>query len=201
MQPPMKKEQAQRGSAMVMALFILAILTLVGMLAARSTTVEVQMAANELHHREAFYAVEGVAEMVAELLEQNIACPNGFADTAVRGGLVQVDTPDFWKNGPVATWLPENGLDSASARDMRIPSGTEDSEPHTNVFIGGMPVISPGNAQQTAAGYDGIGRSAASHGTHIIYDQIFRHSGPLDTEAVLRIQWRHVVGTEGPCNP
>ena len=69
MQPPMKKEQAQRGSAMVMALFILAILTLVGMLAARSTTVEVQMAANELHHREAFYAVEGVAEMVAELLD------------------------------------------------------------------------------------------------------------------------------------
>lgn len=201
MLPPQFHPQAQSGSAMVMILFILAILTMVGLLAIKSTTMELQMAANQLRHREAFYAAEGVAELVSEILEQNVACPQGFGQTSLFDGLVQVDTPDFWKNDPVSTWLPEDGVGSASLRDMRIPAGTDGSEPHSNVFIGGAPAISAGNALQTAAGYDGIGRSAASHGTHIIYDQIIRHTGRFETEAVLKIRWRHVVGTEGPCNP
>jgi len=191
----------QHGSAMVMTLFILAILTMVGLLAARSTTTEVQMAANELRHRQAFYAAEGVAELVSEVLEQNIACPGGFTENTERGGLVQVDTPDFWKNQPVSTWLPSDESDSASFRDMRIPVGTNENAPHADVFIGGEPTTAAGNALQSASGYDGIGRSAASHGTHILYDQIIRHHGHLQTEAAVRIRWRHVVGMEEPCTP
>lgn len=196
------KRRSRQGSAMVMILFILAILTLVGLLVIKSTTMELKMAANQWRHREAFYAAEGVAELVSEILEQNIACPEGFSDTGRFGEIVQVTTPDFWKNEPVSTWLDEDNIEAeASLRDLRIPAATEDDEPHCDVFIGGAPAISAGNALQTAAGYDGIGRSAAEHGTHLIYDQIIRHAGRFQTEAVLRIRWRHVVGTEGPCNP
>ena len=70
----------QCGSAMVMTLFILSILTMVGLLAAKSSTTEIRMAANEMHRKQAFYAAEGVAELVSEIIEENIAYPNGFTE-------------------------------------------------------------------------------------------------------------------------
>jgi len=202
MQQHPDRKQGQHGSAMVLALFILSILTVVGLLAARTTTTEVQMATNEMRHRQTFYTAEGVAELVSEILEQNIACPNGFVENSERGGLVQVETPDFWKNKPdPGQMTAEDNHNNPPARDMRIPIGTNDSEPHTNVFIGGAPELSIGNALQTAAGYGGTGRSAAKHGAHIVYDQIIQHRGHFNAEAIVKIQWRHVIGTEGTCSP
>lgn len=192
----------QNGSAMVLSLFILSILTMVGLLAAKSTTTEVQMATNEMHHKLAFYSAEGVAELVSEILEQNIACPNGFTETHHRGGLVQVATPDFWKNECQPGKLPADKEGTTPpVRDMRIPVGALDSEPHTNVLINGAPAFSRGNALQAAAGYQGIGRSLGSYGAHLIYDQIIQYRGRFNTEALVKIQWRHVIGSEGICIP
>ena len=199
-QPPHAKNQC--GSAMVMTLFILAILTMVGLLAAKSTTTEMRMAANEMHHKQAFYSAEGVAELVSEIIEQNIACPSGFTENKLRGGLVQIDTPDFWKNEPTPGKLPaDNEGNAPPIRDMRIPVGTLDSEPHTNVLINGAPAFSRGNSLQAAAGYQGIGRSLGNYGGHLIYDQIIQHKGRFNTEALVKIQWRHVIGSEGICIP
>jgi len=192
----------QCGSAMVMTLFILAILTMVGLLATKSTTTEMRMAANEVRHKQAFYSAEGVAELISEIIEQNIACPNGFTENKLRGGLVQIDTPDFWKNEPAPGELPADGDgEGPPVRDMRIPMGNPDNEPHANVLIGGTRVASRGSALQTAAGYEGLGRSLANYGTNIIYDQIIQHKGSFNTEAIVKIQWRHVVGSEGICHP
>ena len=192
----------QNGSAMVLSLFILAILTMVGLLAAKSTTTEVHMATNQMRHKLAFYSAEGVAELVSEILEQNIACPNGFTENHQRGGLVQVATPDFWKNDNQPGKLPaDNEGNSPPIRDMRIPIGTLDSEPHTNVLINGAPAFSRGNSLQAAAGYQGIGRSLGNYGAHLIYDQIIQHKGRFNTEALVKIQWRHVIGSEGICIP
>ena len=192
----------QNGSAMVLSLFILVILTMVGLLAATSSTTEVHMATNEMHHKLAFYSAEGVAELVSEILEQNIACPNGFSENQYRGGLVQVDTPDFWKNECQPGKLPADSVGNAPpVRDMRIPIGTLDSEPHTNVLINGAPAFSRGNALQAAAGYQGIGRSLGRYGAHIAYDQLIQHKGLFNAEALVKIQWRHVIGSEGTCMP
>lgn len=192
----------QDGSAMVLTLFILSILTMVGLLAAKSTTTEMRMATNEMRHKEAFYAAEGVTELVSEIIEQNIACPNGFTDNRQRGGLVQVATPDFWKNAPQPGKLPADiGEEGLPVRDMRIPIGTRDNEPHANVLIGGSRTLSKGNALQAAAGYRGTGRSLANFGVDIVYDQIVQHMGPFHAEAIVKIQWRHAVGSEGTCKP
>jgi len=194
--------KSQNGSAMVMTLFILSILTMVGLLAAKSSTTEMRMAANEMHRKQAFYAAEGVAELVSEIIEENIACPNGFTEHSQRGGLVQVVTPDFWKNGPQPGVLPtdsdENGL---PVRDMRIPIGNQDDKPHANVLVSGFRSFSSGNALHTAAGYEGAGRSLANLGAQIVYDQIVQHTGRFNTEAIVKIQWRHAVGSEGICTP
>jgi hypothetical protein len=191
----------QRGSAMLLTLFILSILTLAGLLATTSTTTELRMAANQMHHLQAFYAAEGVAELVSEIIEQNIACPGGFTENDRRGGLVEVVTPDFWKN-PRPRQLPSDGEgENPPVRDMRIPPDTPDSEPHANVLVGGARSFSRGSALQTAAGYEGVGRSLANFGAHVVYDQIVQHTGRFNTEAVVKIQWRHAVGAEGTCRP
>ncbi len=202
MNPYSRPGKNQNGSAMVLSLFILAILTMVGLLAAKSTTTEVRMATNEMHHKLAFYSAEGVAELVSEILEQNIACPNGFTENLQRGGLVQVATADFWKNEYQPGRLPaDNQGNTPPVRDMRIPVGTPDSEPHTNVLIHGAPSFSSGNSLQAAAGYLGIGRSLGNCGAHLIYDQIIQHKGRFNSEALVKIQWRHVIGSEGICYP
>ena len=194
--------RSQRGSAMVLTLFILSILTMVGLLAAQSSTTEMRMAINEMHRKLAFYTAEGVTELVSEMIEQNIACPNGFTENSQRGGLVAVATPDFWKNGPITGRLPaDSGEDGFPVRDMRIPVGIRDSEPHANVLIGGSRAFSRGSALHAAAGYEGIGRSLANLGAHIVYDQVVQHTGPFNTEAIVKIQWRHAVGSEGICSP
>jgi len=194
--------KSQNGSAMVLTLFILSILTMVGLLAAKSSTTEMRMAANEMHRKQAFYAAEGVAELVSEIIEENIACPNGFTENRQRGGLVQVITPDFWKNGPRPGVLPTTSdEDGFPVRDMRIPIGNQDDKPHANVLINGYRSFSRGNALHTAAGYAGAGRSVANLGAQIVYDQIVQHTGHFNTEAIVKIQWRHAVGSEGICIP
>jgi hypothetical protein len=194
--------KSQNGSAMVLTLFILSILTMVGLLAAKSSTTEMRMAANDMLRKQAFYAAEGVAELVSEIIEENIACPNGFTENRQRGGLVQVITPDFWKNGPPAGLLPtDSDEDGQPVRDMRIPIGNQDDKPHANVLINGHRSFSRGNALHTAAGYEGAGRSLANLGAQIVYDQIVQHTGRFNTEAIVKIQWRHAVGSEGICTP
>jgi len=196
------RPKSQNGSAMVMTLFILSILTMIGLLAAKSSTTEIRMAANEMHRKQAFYAAEGVAELVSEIIEENLACPNGFTENRQRGGMVQVATPDFWKNDPRPGVLPtDSDEDGFPVRDMRIPIGNQDNNPHANILISGSRSFSRGNALQTAAGYEGIGRSQANLGAQIVYDQIVQHTGHFNTEAIVKIQWRHAVGSEGICNP
>ena len=194
--------ESQCGSAMVMTLFILSILTMVGLLAAKSSTTEMRMAANEMHRKQAFYAAEGVTELVSEIIEQNIACPDGFTENRQRGGLVQITTPDFWKNDPQPGKLPTDSDDHGfPVRDMRIPMGNQDHEPHANVLISRVRALSRGNALHTAAGYQGTGRSLANLGAQIVYEQIIQHTGHFNTEAIIKIQWRHAVGSEGICIP
>ena len=194
--------RSQHGSAMVLTLFILSILTMVGLLTVQSSTTEMRMAINEMHRKLAFYTAEGVTELVSEMIEQNIACPNGFTENRQRGGLVQVTTPDFWKNESQPARLPaDSDADGLPVRDMRIPIGDQDSQPHTNVIVGGTRSMSRGTALQTASGYAGVGRSLAGHGSQIIFDQIVQHKGNSNTEAIVKIQWRHVIGSEGTCRP
>ncbi len=76
MKPTLHHMNNQNGSAMVIALIIMALLTIIGHLATRSTSLEVQVATNDLRHKQAFYTADGISEMAAELLEQ-IAAEGG----------------------------------------------------------------------------------------------------------------------------
>ena len=191
-----------RGSAMVFALVVLVVLTVLGVSAMNTTQTELQIAANDLRHKIAFYQADGGTEIGTELIEQNIACPQGFTGTT-RGdadNTMRIQVED----GSTAFWLNQD--DDATEptdvnRDFFFPSDYTGSQPHTNVKLGGNSQHSTGSALQILAGYEGKGKALASGGAFINYDLISQHVGNFNTESVVRVQWRHVIGTEGVCSP
>jgi len=193
MMPMLGKED---GSALVIALLILVVLTLVGQIATRTSTTEIQISANDKRHNITFYEADGATELASELLEQNIACPMGFVNQT-RGGLLRVE------NGALAFW--QNGDDDATTpsdtnRDFYLPVNYG-ALPHTNVTVGGHSEFALGSAIQMAAGYVGKGKGSAASGTYLIYDIGTQRVGLNRSESMVWVKWRHMIGTEGTCTP
>ncbi len=67
----------ERGAMLLIALLVLALLTIIGMVATTNSTIELQIAANERDHQKAMYAAEsGIAHMAA-ILQSRIVDGNG----------------------------------------------------------------------------------------------------------------------------
>jgi hypothetical protein len=177
----------ENGSALLITLIILVVLTLAGVVATQTSTLEIKIAANDKQHKTTFYEADGATELATELIEQNIE-ETGF-DTPVigTGGLITVTSLDFGLNEiELATTASDTN------RDFFLPSGYVADQPHTNFTVGGRVEFVPGSAIEMAAAYEGRGKSAAQGGTQIIYDVVTQRVGTLNSEAIVRIQWRHV---------
>jgi len=185
----------QRGSAMVVVLLLLVLLTLLGVTSLSTSNMEIQIADNQRLYKKALFEADGGIEAGFELLEQNLACPTGFSsDNLVIGaGNVEVIDRDFW----LQVDPPPNAFPSDSDRDVRIPNS--DSGPHTNLLVFGNTEFSSGGALQMAAGYEGVGKGAAASGAYILYDIYSQHRGTANSEVIVTARWRHVIGQEGTC--
>jgi hypothetical protein len=203
MKIPWNNLNEETGSAMAMALIILVLLTIIGHMATRSTTTEVMIASNDTRFKETFYIADGSTELSTELLEQNIACPTGWS-TLTRGGLIRVDTATFWQNMALPATTPNDANRDfffSSDPAVLLPADYTGIDPHINVRVAGNTQFSTGSALQVAAGYEGKGKATASGGAYLVYDQYTQHIGRFNTQSIVRVQWRHVIGTEGSCSP
>lgn len=85
----------EEGSALLVALIVLVLLTLLGIAASRMSELELGMAANWQFHKEAFYAAESAANYVAESPElydtHNISAsePKTFSSSPAMLGSAQ----------------------------------------------------------------------------------------------------------------
>ena len=199
MQPVATRLNNEKGSLLVIAIIILMLLTLIGISITTTASVEIQIAANDRLHKTAFYAADGGTDIGAELLEQNLGCPGGFAATIdtdqTNVGSIRVVDLTLWENTDDKIRIP-----SDSDRDFYFPQGSGDSSPHTNLTVGGSTRFSTGNAIQMVSGYDGKGKGAGAGGAFIIYGMTSQHLGIAGSQSVIRVQWRHVIGQEGACN-
>jgi len=190
----------ENGSITVLALIMLALLTLLGISATMTSSIEVQVAGNDDRHKMALYEADGGTEVGFEMLEQNIACPVGFSTFNEGVGYldissgVRVFTKDFW----LQESEPTSDYPSDSERDIRIYS--TDTGPHTNLSIFGATQLSTGSAIQMSAGYEGKGKGASAGGAYIVYTVYSKHTGIDNSQAEIMSQWRHLVGQEGACN-
>jgi len=182
----------QDGLVTVAALFFLIILTIMGTSAISTSNMEVQIATNDEIHKMTFYAADGGADLGTELLELNLACPNGFGsdNLAIGGGGINIIDRDFWMQQS-ATKTP-----SDADRDVRI--GT-DANNHTNLSIFGRTGYGVGGAIEMAAAYEGKGKAAASGGVTLNYEIYSQHQGYANSESIIALHWQHVVGSEGEC--
>jgi hypothetical protein len=190
----------ETGSALIVAIVILAVLSLLSQILVQSSSTESKIAGNDRLHQETFYAADGATELAAELLEQNIACATGFTN-ATRGGLISVNTLAFWQNSDDSVEMPGDGGVGERPRDFHLPVGYAAGEPHTNFTIGGNARFALGSALEMPAGYEGKGKASASGGTHLIFDIATQRVGNAGSESIVWTQYRHVTGTEGICIP
>ena len=180
----------EKGSVLVVGMLIMVLLTVIGIAATTTTSIEVNIAGNNRWYQVAFYAAEGGTETGIELVEQNIEVA-GFDDNGegefelgdVRGTNLEFymnPVPDPANLTPDA-YFPGNYLDySADAA-------------HTNLTFGQSSGLSVGGAIQMAAGYEGKGKAAAGGGAFMLYDIYSDRQGDGNAEAVVRLQWMHVM--------
>jgi len=204
----------EEGFILVAALMILLILTIMGIAMNRNTTTEIKVAANDRLHKQTFYEADGGTEFAAEVLEQNIACvifaENGKGSTwrtnASVGDII-LDSNIAVDNGSLQLWQNALGKYSASGnpdypsdtlRDMWLPPNYMAGTPHTNITVEGIADLSAGSSIIFGGGYLGLGRSMASGGVSLEYEIDAQHIGAVNSESLIRVEYRHVVGREDP---
>lgn len=202
----------ETGSLMVITVVLLMLLTVMGLAITTTTSIELQIAANDRIHKTTFYAADGATDVASELLEQNLGCMGGFAavpgesyaDIVNSEGLsaeeqdnntIRVFNLTFWQNRNATTPSDAN-------RDVVFPATaeTDPSIPHTNVTAGYNPGFSTGSAIQMVSGYEGKGKAIGAGGAFLQYDINAQHLGVANSESIIQIQWRHIIGSEGACN-
>lgn len=212
----------ESGFILVLTMFILIVLTLIGLSAISTTEIELQIAGNDRVHKETFYLADGGSETGIQLVEENVSCPKGFTVAAgfdnndpstfrtIQG--VQVADAKFAFDETIGQMAASHAVTdpanlaaypSDTARSVRIPfdpAAPSDATPHTNLAIWGETRLSAGSAIQMAAGYEGKGKSAGSSGAYIAYQIHSQHLGLLNSQSIVRTEWRHLVGQEGDCN-
>jgi hypothetical protein len=184
----------ENGSATVLALIVLAALTIIGIFSITTSTIETQIDTNDRLHKMAFYEADGGTEVAREMIEQNIACAAGFQTEPLTIGSLVVENKDF----AFSETEPAAPYPSDAERDMRFPA--DDTQPHTNIVVFGNTQLSTGSALQMAAGYEGKGKGAGGSGGRIVYDVHSRHENPArSSSSHIRTVYRHMIGQEGDC--
>ena len=201
----------ERGYVLVTALMILVILTFLGIASLNTTTFELQISGNDRMAKDAFFRADGGSEAGIELIEQNVSCPAGFSINQIAGVDIIERTFAYNKfpkdvHGVPAGWDDDqalNALPSDTIRSIRIPADPaqrNDTSPHTNLAAWGSTQYQQGSAMQMVAGYEGKGKGAAAGGVAIIYNLHSQYTGMRNSESIVEILWKHVIGQEGVCN-
>ena len=193
------------GYVLVGALLILLLLVVIGIAATISTTLELQIAGSDRISKETFFQADGGTQQAIRLVEESLGTPGGFTKVNVNNVLVDPVNP----NNTVLivdTTLSENVgiavVPTDAARDVAyFPNGynplSPNAIPHTNITVAGTATAAaPGSGLQMVAGYEGKGKGTAGGGGQIIYTINSQHVGMAESESMVRVQWRHVIGLE-----
>lgn len=183
------------GSAIVIAMMTLLIVTIIGIATIDNSITEKNIATNDILHQQAFYATDGGTEMAEKLTEQNIDTFEGFsADTIddFEDKKLNIVTSKFWLNDPIETdpWI--DGTTSDADRDFFLETGTANMR--TNFKIGSKSQFTKGGAIQMAAGYEGRGKGASGGVLNIMYDIYAQHKWEdRNVQSTIKVQWRYYV--------
>jgi hypothetical protein len=207
------------GFVLVVALILLTVLMLVAVIATRSASLEVQMAANSVSRIEAFTASEAMRRPLGEIMDvhtfargwpQAIGGTVSAADFAYtlppglrfcaqdsRGRTCDAGTPRTWYLGNSEA---APGFDPATLdQDADYVVEATDTQPlRLTADISVYKLITdlnPGAGAAMVAGYEGVGKSAGAGGGRVFYyaSSVGNSLGDTESEAETGANFRHVI--------
>jgi len=185
------------GSALIFAILILALLTLIGISATTTSTIEIQIAGNDKFHKMAFYRADSGVYTIPKVISKAIndkATPGDLINHTY-GAFTYLDkgTNDDGSSGP--TFYRElAGFDpNDTSRDIKFALGGNDVEvdverDRTEILVGG--------GAEFASGSEGAGVGSTG-GVAIFYGLDSLGSGPSNSISNIGAVYRKVVSTAG----
>jgi hypothetical protein len=189
--------KSEKGSALIVAVMILLVVTVIGIIASRTANIELQIATHDKTHKMTWFATDAVVDgLVPELMEQAIDLRLTVDDVLsdvmpVWSDDLTTPTPAFYINEEddddlcVNCPFPDNADIVLSAAAM--------GQADVFVRVYGATGFLPGNALQLPEGYHGRGKGLASGGAIIIYDIRGLGQGMVQSESRISSRWRHVI--------
>ncbi len=179
----------ESGSALIIALLIMALLSIIAISTINTTNTEIQIAGNDKWEKTSFSAADGgtsVGVQLVELCEEQA----GFDDDDGFGNFIQGDVTgpslnlyiDPLQNLPIV-------INDAN-RDAFFPRlALAATAPHTNISIGSAHIPLPGTNPSADDGYD-EGKKAVSFAR--AYVVVSQHIGINKSQATVRLDYVHV---------
>ena len=200
----------KHGSVINVALLILILIFLIAIGLSKISTTDIKIASNMKTKATTFYEAEAGLKAAGELIEQNMLCPpDGFGDTPtasdglptgeeIINGYFHVRGVDFARhNLRSEAELPL--IDSSNADFFYPYDYGNETNPHTNVKLGGVARFATGAAIQMAAGYEGLGKGAAGKGFTYLFDVYAQRIGDNNSSTTHFMQWMYLPSA-GDCN-
>ena len=183
------RSKNEAGSALIMAIMMLLLLTVIGISALNNTDLELSIAGNEKAHKMAFYFADGGRAAAQELIEVAIEERGWLSESGSSIAIDKVNVTDknFFLSQIDAV---ANGIyPDAANRDATVDFGTGT----TGLLFDVNTVLSSGGAVQMIAGYEGKGKGSASGGAWAIYDIRSQHDGSNNSQSRIWSQWLHLL--------
>ena len=195
------KIKEENGSVMVIALLMLAFLTLIGMSAATNSSNEIMMAGNDKFHKIAFYNADSgiyVAPKMISLCVDNGEPDENPTNIAYLDSNGDPDASDttlddifFYEIMGYDELLGRDSHDSAS--DMRFVVGGHNVA--VDIERSGQQSMAGGGVE-FASGAEGVG-SGSSGGVALLYTMDSLGNGPSSSLSNIGAVYRKVVGVAG----
>jgi type IV pilus assembly protein PilX len=150
----------QSGAVLVVSLIMLLVMTLIGVTAMRSTTMEEKMAGNSRDHAVAFQAAESALRQ-GEETDADISAFNFDGANGTAAHYAQDSTIDTFSNG---TWSNANSLAYDSALHTTADLPVDSAPRYVLQYRGELPLDSDDTLVQGV----GYGSSARRHAVRVI---------------------------------
>lgn len=195
-----------QGMALIVALILLMVLTMIAVIAMRTTTLDLKMTANQTLSKRTFQASEAGRARIWQILNDHnfhrgwptsvggtVPASSGFVippeitiDLPLKE--LYIDISDHWDM-------------TAAARDMALRiDGDGDlayispEDMASDLFISRMAsVAAAGTDTSQVSGYEGLGSGQASGGAHLYFRLISRAAGAGATQATTEALYRYVI--------
>jgi hypothetical protein len=189
--------QNEEGLVIVVVLFVLVILTLIGVSATSNTVVELQIASNDQLQKIAFYnadsGIYGTPKLISSAINTMLEPPVGTDTDSIAPGI---------------EYLPNDGTYTANTfyRQVLGFATYDDGFKDISFALGGISVEVDverrrqqnlvGSGTEFASGSEGIG-SGSVGGVAIFYGMNANGTGPRNSASNLMAEYRKVVGVPG----